>query len=264
MTEFVQIEGEGRPGAWVVTCDHAGRLVPPSVGGGDIGLPAQDMARHISHDIGAAGVATGLAKALDSPVILNHVSRLVIDANRGEADPTLLMRLYDATIIPANRHADAAEIERRLEAYHRPYHRALARLAGARAGTALLAVHSFTPQLRGRPPRPWQLGLLYAADARLALALAAELRADVGFLEWIQTISGTPLSLGMNQPYDGYLPGDAIDRHATGPGRQNVLLEIRQDLVSTSALETEWAERLAGPLSRALSAAEYQILEIVP
>jgi len=115
MTPAYHIEGEGRPGRWVVTCDHASNRVPPEVAGGDLGLPPADMARHIAYDVGAAGVARALAEALASPVILSDFSRLVIDPNRGEDDPTLLMKIYDGSIIPANRHADAAEVERRLE-----------------------------------------------------------------------------------------------------------------------------------------------------
>jgi predicted N-formylglutamate amidohydrolase len=66
------------------------------------------MARHIAWDVGAAGVARALARRLDSPAILSDFRRLVIDPNRGEDDPTLVMRLYDGTIIPANRHMTAA------------------------------------------------------------------------------------------------------------------------------------------------------------
>jgi predicted N-formylglutamate amidohydrolase len=61
-----------------------------------------------------------MAEALDAPVILSDFSRLVIDPNRGEDDPTLLMKVYDGSIIPANRHADAAEVERRLRAITAP------------------------------------------------------------------------------------------------------------------------------------------------
>ena len=96
----------------------------------------------------------------------------MIDANRGEDDPTLVMRLYDGTIIPANRHADAAEVEGRLETLHRPYHRAIAELAASREDSVILAIHSFTPRLNGRPPRPWQVGVLYShLDGRLSHAL---------------------------------------------------------------------------------------------
>ena len=38
----------------------------------------------------------------------------MIDANRGEEDPTLVMKLYDGTIIPANRHVGPVEVEERL------------------------------------------------------------------------------------------------------------------------------------------------------
>ena len=150
-----EILGEDRDSRFLVTCDHASNLVPPDLGG-TLGLPDADMARHIAYDVGAAGVARALGEALGASVIESRFSRLVIDPNRGEDDPTLLMKLYDGTVIPANRHADAAEKARRLAAYYRPYHAALARLAARREDTVIISVHSFTPQLRGRPARPWR------------------------------------------------------------------------------------------------------------
>ena len=67
--------------------------------------------------------------AAGMPVIASDFSRLVIDPNRGEEDPTLVMKLYDGTIIPGNRHVDAVEVERRLATLYRPYHDALSALA---------------------------------------------------------------------------------------------------------------------------------------
>src|SRR6056297_3174005 len=124
------IEGADRPARWLVTCDHATNTVPPFVGGGSLGLSEADMTRHIAYDVGAAGLARGLGAALDAPVIGSNFSRLVIDPNRGEDDPTLLMKLYDGSIIPGNRRADGAEIRKRLDLCYRPYHDELARLAG--------------------------------------------------------------------------------------------------------------------------------------
>jgi predicted N-formylglutamate amidohydrolase len=207
----------------VITCDHASNRVPPDVNGGDLGLPPEDMARHIAYDVGAAGVARAWRRRLDAPVILSDFSRLVIDPNRGEDDPTLLMKVYDGSIIPANRHADAAEVERRLARYHRPYHRAIERLIAARHGPAIVAVHSFTPQFEGRPPRPWHVGVLYAGDTRLALPLLARLNAE------------PDLCVGDNQPYSGHLPGDALDRHGVQTGLPHVLIEVRNDLIGTEA-----------------------------
>jgi predicted N-formylglutamate amidohydrolase len=243
-TEPYHIEGAHRTARWVITCDHASNRVPPEVAGGTLGLPPGDMARHIAYDVGAAGLARALGAALDAPVILSDFSRLVIDPNRGEDDPTLLMKLYDGSIVPANRTADAAEIERRLELFHRPYHRALERLIASREAPVLLAVHSFTPQFRGRPPRPWHVGVLYAADTRLALPLIARLNAE------------PDLCVGDNQPYSGHLPGDSLDRHGVQTGLPHVLVEVRNDLIGTPGQQAEWGARLAPMLDAALRISE--------
>lgn len=144
-----RILGQDRPSRWLITCDHATNRVPDWVGGGTLGIAPADMARHIAYDVGAAGLTERLAERLDAPAILSDFSRLVIDPNRGEDDPTLLMRLYDGTVIPTNRLADAAERQRRLDRLHRPYHAALARVAALHPDRCICAVHSFTPQLRG-------------------------------------------------------------------------------------------------------------------
>ncbi|MBY6090756.1 N-formylglutamate amidohydrolase [Maritimibacter alkaliphilus] len=236
-----EISGAERTSRWLVCCDHAANTVPAFVGGGSLGLPEADMARHIAFDPGAAGVSRALAAHLDAPVILSNFSRLVIDPNRGEDDPTLLMKLYDGSIIPANRHADAAEREARLDACHRPYHDALERLAARRDDTVLVSIHSYTPQLRGRPPRPWHVGILYAADKRFALPLLHRLQEE------------PDLCVGENEPYGGHLPGDTIDRHAIDKGRPNVLIEIRNDLIATESQQAHWAARLAPILENVLA-----------
>ena len=226
-------EGAARPARWLVTCDHATNVVPEFVGGGSLGISSTDMGRHIAWDVGAAGVARALAAALDGPVIASNFSRLVIDPNRGEDDPTLVMKLYDGTVIPANRHVSEADLARRLNRLYRPYHSAIADLAARRDDTVMVALHSFTPQLRGRPPRPWHIALLYAADTRLAHPLIARLRAE------------PDLCIGANEPYGGHLPGDSIARHAIAYERPNVLIEIRNDLITTPEAQAAWAARLA-------------------
>jgi len=234
-----EIEGADRPGRWLVTCDHATNHVPDWVQGGDLGLPAADMGRHIAYDIGAAGVTRHLAALLDSPTILSRFSRLVIDPNRGEDDPTLLMRLYDGTIIPANRHAGPQDLAERLDRLYRPYHDAYADLAAKMQRPAICAIHSFTPRLRSRAPRPWEIGVLFAHDDRLAKPFIAACRAQ----GWCT---------GENEPYAGHLPGDAIDRHALQHGRPNVLIELRQDLIADQAGQMAWADRLAPILQSVL------------
>ena len=241
--EPYHIVGADRPARWLVTCDHAANTVPPFVNGGTLGLADDDMARHIAWDPGAAGVALGLGEALGAPVIMANFSRLVIDPNRGEDDPTVLMKLYDGTVIPGNRHADRDERERRMNALYRPYHSALARAAARQEDTIILSIHSFARQFKGRPRRPWDVGLLYAADARLARPLLARLEAE------------RDLCVGDNQPYSGHLPGDAIARHAIAYQRPNILVEICNDLITTEATQSGWARRLAPMLEEAAQSA---------
>ena len=235
------IEGADRDGAWVITADHARNTVPDFVAGGDLGVAADDMARHIAFDPGAEGVARALGAQLNSPAIWSNFSRLVIDPNRGMDDPTLVMKLYDGTLIPANRHLTEDDFQRRLSRCYTPYHDALADLLAARNDPVICAVHSFTPQLRGRDPRPWHIGILTTSDRRLADPVLDLLRAD------------PDLCVGDNAPYKGHLPKDTVDRHAVAHGRLNVLIELRNDLIETPAQQQHWAARLAPVLAQALS-----------
>ncbi len=233
--------GADRRSRWLIACDHASNKVPPSVGGGSLGLSDADMGRHIAYDIGAAGVTRALADALNAPAILSNFSRMVIDPNRGLDDPTLLMKLYDGTVIPTNAKADAVEKARRVDAFYMPYHNAYAELAARQDDTVVIAVHSFTPRLNGRSPRPWHIGILHEFDDRLSNPLLALLRDE------------PDLCVGDNEPYAGHLPGDAVDRHALQKGRANALIELRNDLIETPEQQTAWANRLAPILTEALN-----------
>lgn len=239
MYQAYEIHGAERPAPYLILCDHARNTVPPFVGGGDLGLPPADMARHIAYDVGAEGVAVRLAHLLNAPLVLSNFSRLVIDPNRGEDDPTLVMRIYDGSIIPANRHVTAAEIEERLVRCYRPYHDAVEEVARTRPGAALFSIHSFTPRLNGRGIRPWHVGVLHDGANPLADRLISRLRSE------------PDLCVGDNEPYSGHLEGDSMDRHGIRPGRPHVLIELRNDLIDSAAQQERWAERLAPILHEA-------------
>ncbi len=231
--------------AVLVLCDHASNRVPDSVNGGDLGIAPADMARHIAYDIGARQVALHLAAALDAPMLATRFSRLVIDPNRGEDDPTILMKIYDRTIIPGNRHADATEKQRRIAAFHRPYHMAISaeldRMEARGDVPVLISIHSFTPQLRGRPKRPWKIGILWDKDPRIPVPL-------------IKKLSALPdMCVGDNEPYSGELRGDTMYHHATKRGFAHVLIELRHDLIEDAAGQAHWAQLLAEPLAEIIA-----------
>jgi len=218
----------------LILCDHASNAVPPDLG--DLGLPESEFERHIAYDIGAAAVTRSLARRLGAPAILTQFSRLIIDPNRGRDDPTLVMRLSDGAVVPGNARVDEAEVERRIARFYDPYDHAIAdaihRAMASGHPPVVVTVHSFTPIWRGWA-RPWHVGILWDADDRFAKPLLEGLQAEEG------------LVVGDNEPYDGALAGDTVDRHATVRGLANALIEIRQDLIASDEGAEEWADRFA-------------------
>ncbi|WP_322988140.1 N-formylglutamate amidohydrolase [Hoeflea sp.] len=219
----------------VILADHAMNRVPPEYG--DLGLPPEAFSRHIAYDIGVEGVTRGLSARLGVPAVLACFSRLLIDPNRGEDDPTLIMKLSDGMVIPANHPLAAKERERRLSLYHRPYHDAVSSVISDTARTSgkaplIISMHSFTPVWKGTP-RPWHAGVLWDADPRALRVLIDLLSADPA------------LVVGENEPYEGALIGDTMHQHCTTRGLAHALIEIRQDLISDQAGIDAWVERLA-------------------
>ena len=231
---FHVVEGDRGRGI-VILADHARNVLPGEYG--DLGLPAREFDRHIAYDIGVETVSRSLARQLDAPALLCGYSRLLIDPNRGEDDPTLIRQLYDGTVVPANYPMLQEERNRRLDLFYRPYHDAVGAMissVAAESGRAplIVSVHSFTPAMQG-VARPWHVGLLWDKDDRAVTPLMQALSADPA------------LVVGDNEPYDGALRGDTMYKHAIVNGYPHVLIEIRQDLIATEAGAEEWADRLA-------------------
>jgi predicted N-formylglutamate amidohydrolase len=239
MTSFAQfqpfetIEGDNSLGL-VLIADHAKRDLPEAYG--DLGLPPAEFERHIAYDIGVEGVTRGLAEAFNAPAVMANFSRLLIDPNRGEDDPTLIRQLYDGTIVPANYPMSAEERKKRMATYYRPYHEAVGATIAAVAEASgkapfVFSVHSFTPQMQGRA-RPWHVGILWDSDPRAVRPLLDMLAAEPG------------LTVGDNEPYDGALRGDTMFKHCIVPGIAHALIEIRQDLISSKIGVDDWVRRL--------------------
>ncbi len=232
----------GAPGAsLVLLADHATNIVPEPYG--DLGLPESAFRRHIAYDIGVEALTRDLAARLGCPAVLSRFSRLLIDPNRGEDDPTLIMKISDGAIVKGNHPITEEEWHNRIRRFHRPYHDAIASVLTemqAENGTVplVLSLHSFTPFWKG-VARPWHAAVLWDSDGRAALPLIDALRLSGG------------LTIGDNEPYDGALKGDTLYRHCMVTGMPHALLEVRQDLIGDEAGVSAWAERLE-PIFRAL------------
>lgn len=229
-----QVDGNLGLGLFL-TADHARRDLPVEYG--SLGLARSEFERHIAYDIGVGELTRQLAAKLDAPAVMGGFSRLLIDPNRGEDDPTLIMQLSDGAVISGNYPMTPVEREKRLDQFYRPYHDAVASVSTQVASVSgkapfVVSIHSFTPNWRGRD-RPWHIGLLWDSDPRAITPFLSMLRDE------------PDLIVGDNEPYNGALKNDAMYRHATSRGYAHVLIEVRQDLIAEKAGATEWAERLA-------------------
>jgi predicted N-formylglutamate amidohydrolase len=230
-----EVERRDGPSPFFIICDHAGRLIPRSLG--TLGLPADQLERHIAWDIGAAGVARRLGVLLGAHTVWQRYSRLVIDCNRPlDASDSIAPR-SERAVIPGNQNVAPAAAEERARAIFHPYHDEIRASLDRRQAqgrlTVLVATHSFTPVFL-EVPRPWHVGVLYNRDSRVAIPLLQALRGE------------GDLVVGDNQPYAvDDLTDYSVVNHGERRGIPHVEIEIRQDLVANEQGQEAWAQRLA-------------------
>lgn len=226
----------------IFICDHASNHIPERYQG--LGLAEDQLRRHIAYDLGGAGVTKALAQHFGASAVMSRFSRLLIDPNRGEDDPTLLMRIADGAVVPGNRTLDEAERRARYDMFYRPYHNAITQMIDSycerNLTPVIISIHSFTEAWKG-VPRPWHIGILWDKDSRISKPLLETLRQN------------DDLIVGDNEPYTGELHGDTMWRHGTQRGLPHALIEVRQDLIKDTAGQKAWAQRLAQALAQTLS-----------
>jgi predicted N-formylglutamate amidohydrolase len=212
--------------------------VPAAIG--DLGLPAEQLERHIAWDPGALEVARRLASLLDAPLVHATISRLVLDVNRDPAHPGSVVTISEDTIIPGNHHLAPQERARRVREIYEPYHQALGEVVASQVirhgAPEVVSIHSFTPIYRGQQ-RPWHIGVLSDHDRRMADPLLHFLGSD------------RELCVGDNQPYSA---GDGVyhtlSRHCAARNLRSVMVELRADLIADAQSQARWAEKLGRAL----------------
>lgn len=215
--------GEPRRGGIVCIADHASNFVPGDI---QLGIPDELLTKHIAIDIGTDGIADRMGRRHDVAAHIAAVSRLVCDLHRTEDSAGVVPTESDGHLIPGN---IGANVEGRLNRFHRPYHTALAEWLDDAEPELIVALHSFTPKLESKvEDRPWEVALLYNQDGSAARH-AVRLFGEEG------------LNVGDNQPYSGKLLNASMDRHAEAKGRKYLTIEIRQDLIGTRVEQARWA-----------------------
>jgi predicted N-formylglutamate amidohydrolase len=235
--EVLNMSGRG---AFLVVCEHASNRLPAALG--DLGLTPDLLQSHIAWDPGAMPVARALSRLLDSPLVAGRFSRLAYDCNRPPEATDAIAARSEVFEVPGNAELGAGERRKRVDEIYAPFREALAAEMRRRPDAAMVTVHSFTPVYKG-VPRDVELGVLHDADARLADAVLPRAAAATG------------LRTARNQPYG---PEDGVTHtlkeHALPAGALNVMLEIRNDLLSDEASCDAVAAALATALAAALDA----------
>jgi predicted N-formylglutamate amidohydrolase len=234
---FLEIPAQGASN-FVIVVDHAGSRIPRALA--NLGLPPAELKRHIAWDIGALGVARGVAATLGAPLVAQNYSRLVIDCNRDPTVESSIPLVSEISEIPGNRNVSPDErAARRVEVFE-PYHGRIAelldeRLAAGRS-TILVAQHTMTDVYHG-VRRGMHAAVLYNRDRRFAGLMLDKLRRDPG------------LVVADNEPYFVSDETDyTVPHHAEARSLPYVEIEIRQDLVTGEAGQAEWAARIAQAL----------------
>ena len=242
---FLEERSGGRSN-FVIVVDHASAYIPRRLN--RLGVSAQELERHIAWDIGALAVARRVSAALDAPLLAQNYSRLVIDCNRNPNVATSICTVSEHTAIPGNSNLSAKETELRRTEIFDPYHDRIRALLDerqkAQRPTILVAQHSMTNIYKGSS-RPMHAAVLYNRDRAFAHLVLDALRLEPGMI------------IGDNQPY--FVSDDTdytIPVHGEARKLPHVEIEIRQDLITHEAGQTEWAARIV----RALQDAEKAFL----
>jgi predicted N-formylglutamate amidohydrolase len=221
-----------------LVCEHASATIPASLG--DLGLSGADRLSHAVWDIGAFALAQNLAKALSAPLVASCISRLVYDCNRPPDATDAIPQLVEAIEIPGNRDLNIGERAARVTEVYQPFSQLLASTLDAFATPpVLMTIHSFTPVWRGTR-REVELGLLHDDDRRLAEKMLEAAPAGV--------------DVRLNAPYsasDGVTHTLAV--HAIPRRLQNVMIEVRNDLLGDARGISRWGAILADMLRHALT-----------
>lgn len=213
----------------MLTCEHAGRRVPPEQRALFAGA-ARELASHRGWDPGALDVAQRLARASGAKLLAVTTTRLLVDPNRSAHNPRVFSRY--------TRGLPAPERAALLERHHRPHWQAV-RAAVMRPGPPVLhlAVHSFTPVLRGAR-RDFEIGLLYDPSRAGERALA---------VRWQRRLRSEGLRVRRNAPYRGTADGLPTALRRALPARRytGFELELNQRVLARASQRRALAALLA-------------------
>lgn len=223
----------------LLVCEHASKYIPASLN--NLSLDDKTANSHVAWDPGALAVTKNLSQSLDATMIAANFSRLVYDCNRPPEATGAMPSKSEVFLIEGNQNISPDEKSARINEIYVPFTNAISDEIKARSdagrATVFVTIHSFTPIYFGET-RTVELGILHDQDATLADAML-----DIP----------SSMEARRNQPYG---PKDGVTHtlklHALPNGLLNVMIEIRNDLITTDADQKKVAAELSDIISRAI------------
>ena len=217
----------------VLVCEHASNTIPGALDG--LGLTEAALQSHAAWDPGAEAVALLLSKSLDAVLISAGLSRLVYDLNRPPEHPDAMRAVSEIYEVPGNANLSSQDRNARTEGLYKPFHgeidRILDRYQAENRTPVLVTIHTFTPVYLGQK-RAVEIGVLHdTSDTRLADQILDAAPTITDFI----TLRNEPYG-----PEDGV--AHSLQMHALPRGILNVMLEIRNDLVTTAEQQIKVAQ----------------------
>ena len=242
--DVVHVQFAGKESSCLILCEHASNRIPEGLG--TLGLSRQALSSHIAWDPGAKSLATGLAQRLDGVLVTGNVSRLVYDCNRPPEAHSAVPRQSEVYTIPGNQSLSSEDRAVRVERVYKPFCKTVQGQIDLHRRTLdlLVTVHSFTPVYNGNG-RDVEVGVVHGRDRRFSDALMGALDKDA------------PYTVRLNEPYseaDGV--AHSLDLYGAANGLMNVMIEVRNDLLTTEGDVQDMANHLAVWIGAARSSLE--------
>ncbi len=198
--------------------DHASNYIPSSLR--NLGLKKNQTNSHIAFDVGVKELCINLSNLFSSNYIIGEHSRLIIDLNRDISDPTLIPEIVDRKIIKRNLSLSDYDKRKRISEIYNKYHHKIKTAIIHNNIMVLISLHSFNPIFK-KQKRNIHFGILSNRDRRLSNLVIREMKRR-------------KLKVGDNEPYEGNLIGDTLYKHGLKNNLHHTLIEVRNDLLSSS------------------------------
>lgn len=205
-------------------------------------MAPSDRTSHAAWDPGALAVAEILSDLQDAPLVASQVSRLVYDCNRPPDSASAMPEQTERILVPGNRNLSNEDHAERVRTVYHPFCAQVAAVLDARTCPAVLVtIHSFTSTYFDTA-RAVEIGILHDTDTCVADAMLAH--ADMF----------AHRNIMRNQPYG---PKDGVTHslriHGQDRGLPNVMIEIRNDLLTTQKDQSDLAHEVNSLLNAALA-----------